>query len=179
MAISRSLVVAALLLLAFSARAQEAAKLPPTVPDVIYKGIVGKALDAVPMNPEKRLVLQRTNAVVSSTFAGRSLAAWAGLSNPVLLAAGVAWGIYSAMNIKAAQADMKPDASRIEPGPVQIAHGMALMPAMDTEATECSPDALAADSAAVATEAELTHASPTWAQAATRSDTADNASVRF
>lgn len=108
MLIDRSIVLVACLLLAFSARAQDAAPQPhplplPAIGDAVYKGVVGKALDAVPMDAEKRTILQRTNAVVSGTLTGRSLTAWAGLTNPLLLIAGVVWGIYSATNIKAAQ----------------------------------------------------------------------------
>jgi hypothetical protein len=112
MLINRSIVLVTCLLLAVSARAQEAAPTPfplPAIGDAVYKGVVGKALDAVPMDAEKRTILQRTNAIVSGTLTGRSLTAWAGLTNPVLLIAGVVWGIYSATNIKTAQAKVEPD----------------------------------------------------------------------
>jgi len=66
----------------------------------IYKGVVGNVLDAIPMDPEKRVDLQRTNAVVSNTLSGRSLAALAGLSNPILLIGGFVWGVWAASNIK-------------------------------------------------------------------------------
>jgi hypothetical protein len=91
--------------------------------DVVYKGLVGKALDAVPMDPDERLVLQRTSAVVSGTLTGRSLAAWAGLSNPLLLIAGLAWGLYSAFNIKAEAGDTQDTAPTTprEPGSTQVA----------------------------------------------------------
>ena len=71
---------------------------------VVYKGLVGNVLDAVPMDAADRLGLQRTNAVVSNTLFGRSLALLAGLSNPVLLLGGFVWGIWSATNIKPAEA---------------------------------------------------------------------------
>ena len=58
---------------------------------VVYKGLVGNVLDAIPMDPVKRVDLQRTNAVVSSTLSARSLAVLAGLSNPVLLLGGFVW----------------------------------------------------------------------------------------
>ena len=74
---------------------------------VVYKGLVGNVLDAVPMDPSDRLGLQRTNAVVSNTLFGRSLAVLAGLSNPVLLLGGFAWGVWSAANINLAEAEMK------------------------------------------------------------------------
>jgi hypothetical protein len=74
------------------------------VGDLVYKGLVGKALDAVPMDPNERTVLQRTSAVVSGTLTGRSLAVWAGLTNPIFLVAGLVWGLFSASNIKTAEA---------------------------------------------------------------------------
>lgn len=71
------------------------------IPDLVYKGVVGKALDAVPMDPENRRSLQRGNAVVSGTLAGRALgAALLGGANPVFGLVGLAWGMYSAYNIK-------------------------------------------------------------------------------
>jgi hypothetical protein len=111
-----ALVTLACLLLVQPAQAQHAAEPLPAVSDVIYKGIVGKALDAVPMDPEERAGLQRTSAVVSSTLAGRSLSVWAGLSlsNPVLLIAGMAWGIFSATRIEAADTKHKAHARPIE-----------------------------------------------------------------
>jgi len=76
----------------------------------VYKGLVGNVLDAVPMHPSDRLDLQRTNAVVSNTLFGRSLAVLAGLSNPVLLLGGFVWGMWAASNIKMAEAGMIVDA---------------------------------------------------------------------
>jgi len=67
---------------------------------IVYKGFVGNALDGIPMDPSKRVSLQRTNAIVSNTLSGRTLAVLAGLSNPVLLLGGLAWGVWSASNIK-------------------------------------------------------------------------------
>jgi hypothetical protein len=119
MQISRPVVFAACLVLAIPARAEDPPQLPAVVVDVVYKGIVGKALDAVPMDPDQRVMLQRTNAVVSSTLTGRSLAIWAGLTNPLLLIAGLVWGIYAASNIKAVEVTAKPDTSHtetVEPG---------------------------------------------------------------
>lgn len=124
MPINRSIVLAACLLLATAARAQDAPQPPPAVGDVVYKGLVGKALDAVPMDPGERMILQRTSAVVSGTLTGRSLTVWAGLTNPILLIAGLAWGLFSASKIKAAEANAKPDTNRVEPieaGQTQVA----------------------------------------------------------
>ncbi len=77
---------------------------------VVYKGLVGNVLDAIPMDPSQRVDLQRTNAVVSNTLFGRSLAVLAGLSNPVLLLGGFAWGMWSASNIKPTETGMQPAA---------------------------------------------------------------------
>jgi hypothetical protein len=100
-----------LLALATPASAQDHAVAradPEIVPrgfdQIVYKGLVGNVLDAVPMDAADRLDLQRTNAVVSNTLFGRSLALLAGLSNPVLLLGGFVWGIWSATNIKPAEA---------------------------------------------------------------------------
>jgi hypothetical protein len=113
MLIDRLVVFAACLLLAIPARAEDVPQPPPAVADVVYKGLVGKALDAVPMDPEKRATLQRTSAVASSTLTGRSLSVWAGLANPLLLIAGLVWGLFSASNIKA-EGGPKPDTTLLE-----------------------------------------------------------------
>lgn len=115
MLINRPVVLAACLLMAIAARAEDAPQPLPAVGDVFYKGLVGKALDAVPMDPEERVILQKTSAVVSGTLAGRSISVWVGLSNPILLIAGLAWGLYSASNIKAPEANANPDTDRVEP----------------------------------------------------------------
>lgn len=73
------------------------------VPDIFYKGLVGKALDALPMDASARTGLQQTNAVIGSTFAGRSLAALTGVGGPILTLAGLVWGLFSAQKIAAAQ----------------------------------------------------------------------------
>lgn len=75
--------------------------MPDDVRDFIFKGVVGKVLDTVPMDPEHRVALQKTSAVVSGTVAGRSISIWAGLTNPVLLIGGLTWGLFAAANIKA------------------------------------------------------------------------------
>ena len=79
---------------------------PREFDQAVYKGLVGNVLDAIPMDRSARLDLQRTNAVVSNTFLGRSLAVLAGLSNPVLLLGGFVWGVWAASNIKPAEAGM-------------------------------------------------------------------------
>ena len=103
------------LLLPIAAGAQDTLKTPLAIPDAIYKGVVGKALDAVPMDPERRVILQRTNAVASSVLTGRSLAVWAGLTNPLLLVGGLVWGLFAASNIKANEAGPGPATTLVEP----------------------------------------------------------------
>jgi hypothetical protein len=73
----------------------------------VYKGLVGNVLDAIPMDAAKRVDLQRTNAVVSNTLSGRSLAALVGLSNPILLIGGFVWGVWAASNIKPEEVGLK------------------------------------------------------------------------
>lgn len=121
-------IAAVALLLSLPAHGEGAAPaFPVELGDVVYKGVVGKALDAVPMDPHERVTLQRTSAVVSGTLTGRSLAVWAGLSNPILLVAGVVWGIFSASNIKPRATGAQAEEPRIEPpapagaGPTQVA----------------------------------------------------------
>ena len=114
MPITRSIVAVTCLLMAMPACADDG-KQQSVVSDVVYKGFVGKALDIVPMDPDERVVLQRTSAVVSGTLTGRSLAVWAGLTNPILLVAGLAWGLYSATNIKVAEARVSMDTIRVDP----------------------------------------------------------------
>jgi hypothetical protein len=113
MPINPALVVAASLLWTLPAHAEDAPQSPAAISDVVYKGVVGKVLDAVPMDAEGRVALQKTSAVVSGTLTGRSISIWAGLSlsNPILLIAGLAWGIYSATHIEPAQTQAKPDAA--------------------------------------------------------------------
>ena len=68
---------------------------------IVYKGLVGNVLDEIPMDPSKRVSLQRTNAIVSNTLSGHTLTTLVGLSNPVLLIGGLVWGVWSASNIRA------------------------------------------------------------------------------
>jgi len=122
MALDRLFVLAAFLLVAGAARAEDVSQETPVVGDVVYKGLVGKALDALPMDPENRVALQKTNAVVSGTLTGRSLSVWAGLANPILLVGGLVWGLFSASKIQVANAAAKPRSIRAEsPEPVEPA----------------------------------------------------------
>jgi hypothetical protein len=91
------------------AHADDTAALPPletqehhpAIDQVIYRGVVGNILEAVPLPPEQRVQLQRGNAILGSAFTGRSLAVLLGLASPVLMIGGLIWGIWSAANIKA------------------------------------------------------------------------------
>lgn len=93
---------------------------PQGFDQTVYKGLVGKVLDGIPMDPLQRVGLQRTNAVVSNTMFGRSLAAWVGLSNPVLLLGGLVWGMWAAANILPAEAE-----TELAADPVQSASAAA------------------------------------------------------
>jgi hypothetical protein len=75
------------------------------VPDIIYKGIAGKVLDAMPLEPSTRTTLQRANAVVSGAATVRTIGALTGLGGPLLTIAGLIWGIFSSRQIEAAPAD--------------------------------------------------------------------------
>jgi hypothetical protein len=79
------------------------------VPDIIYKGIAGKVLDAMPLEPSTRATLQRANAVVSGAATARTIGVLTGLGGPLLTIAGLIWGIFSSRQIEAAPAgDAKP-----------------------------------------------------------------------
>ena len=77
------------------------------LPDVLYKGVLGKALDFVPMDPENRLTLQQTSSVISGSLSGRMLAGLFNIGNPIAMIAGLAWGFFSAKNIEPAPAQDK------------------------------------------------------------------------
>lgn len=138
MPLNRSIVLAACLLLAVAARAEDIPPPLPAVGDVLYKGLVGKALDAVPMDPDERVALQRTSAVASGTLTGRSLSIWAGLTNPFFLIVGLAWGLFSASNINAAEAGMNPDTTLVEPSETAQTQVAVLIRAPVEEATEAA-----------------------------------------
>ncbi len=75
---------------------------PQGVDQMLYKGVVGNMLEAVPMDAEQRTKLQRANAVVSGTLTGRSLSMLAKLAHPGFLVGGLVWGLWAAANIDAA-----------------------------------------------------------------------------
>jgi hypothetical protein len=97
---------------------------------IVYKGLVGNVLDEIPMDPSKRVSLQRTNAILSNTLSGHTLAALAGLSNPVLLIGGLVWGVWSASNIKPEEDGMKAISDPVLTG-VQIAKQEAIVAFLD------------------------------------------------
>lgn len=72
------------------------------LPDVLYKGVLGKALDFVPMNPDDRVTLQQTSSIISASLSGRMLAGLFSITNPIAMVAGLAWGLFSAKNIEPA-----------------------------------------------------------------------------
>lgn len=121
----RSAFSAAFLLLSLveSAWADEALK-SPDVPDassqpaaqVIYKGVIGNVLDALPMDPVNRVDLQRANAVVSNTVSGRSLATLIGMSNPIFIIGGLVWGLWSASNIQPVAVETKAALKPVDAG---------------------------------------------------------------
>lgn len=92
--------------------APAAAKPSDELPDIVYKGVVGKALDLVPLETSTRTGLQQANAVISGSFAGRSIAALTGLGGPLLTVAGLIWGIFSAQRISATPPDMAKQVAR-------------------------------------------------------------------
>ncbi len=59
------------------------------LPVIVYKGVVGKVLDTMPLKPSTRKALQQTNALVSSSVAARALGALTGFSAPMLTVAGL------------------------------------------------------------------------------------------
>lgn len=94
-------------LMASSAHGEEPS--PPSITtqplsQTIYKGVVGTLLDEVPIDAERRHDLQRGSAVISNTLSGRSIAVMLGVANPVLMAVGLAWGLFAASQIEKAAA---------------------------------------------------------------------------
>jgi hypothetical protein len=72
---------------------------------MIYKGVAGNFLDAVPLDPDARVSLQRANALISNPVSWRSAGMLLGIANPVFLIGGLIWGLWSASNIQPARAD--------------------------------------------------------------------------
>lgn len=101
----RSIAASFILLAVGAAYGQEQGERPPNIPpvsQVIYKGVVGNLLDEMPIDTAKRVDLQRTSAVVSNALSGRSLAVMLGVASPILMVAGLLWGVFAASQINAA-----------------------------------------------------------------------------
>ena len=84
--------------------------------DIMQKGVTGKVLDALPIEPATRANLQRANTIVSSAFTARSLGALTGLGGPILTVAGLLWGVFSSRQTEAAptaEAKAPPDTSPV------------------------------------------------------------------
>jgi hypothetical protein len=89
------------------------------ISQTLYKGVIGSVLEELPMEPEKRVDLQRGSSVISGISSGRSLAVLLGVTNPVLLAVGLAWGLFAASKITPVRAQAPvPPPSNPFPGAV-------------------------------------------------------------
>ena len=119
----------------------------PAIDQMIYKGVVGNILEAMPLDPEQRVNLQRGNAVVNNTFTGRTLAVLLGIASPPLMVVGLIWGIWSAAKIKSNQGDPAP-ATGLVP------QAQAEQPAADVQPPDGSStdQAAASDSSRVAAQ---------------------------
>ncbi len=73
------------------------------LPDLIYKGALGKALDFLPMQAEDRVAMQRAGSVVSGTLTGIKLAGLLNIATPIAAVLGFLWGSFSAKNIETAE----------------------------------------------------------------------------
>ena len=144
--------LAAILIVSIAAapvRAQDAtpdapeAPTPARVDQVIYKGVVGNLLEAVPLQPEQRLQLQRGNAIVSNALTGRSLAILLGLASPVLIVGGLIWGLWAASNIKAAP----PAAVALAPQANEATEIAQAPAAVENASAVASPEERASESA--------------------------------
>jgi phosphohistidine swiveling domain-containing protein len=67
---------------------------------IIYKGVVGNLLEAMPIDADKRVELQRTNAIISNPLSARSIAVLIGITNPIVMLGGLVWGIWAASRIE-------------------------------------------------------------------------------
>jgi hypothetical protein len=78
----------------------DVSSIPPRPDQMLYKGVVGNLLEAVPMDAQQRIELQRGNALLSAPFSARSLALLLGITNPVVMIGGLIWGIWAASQIE-------------------------------------------------------------------------------
>jgi hypothetical protein len=121
----------------------------PPIDQVIYKGVVGNILEAMPLDPEQRVHLQRGNAVVNNTFTGRTLALLLGIASPPLMIVGLIWGIWSAANIKPAQVEPAAAATPVRQPEVQAEQTAAVAQSPDVSSTNAGA---VSDSARVAAQ---------------------------
>ena len=70
-----------------------------TTSALIYKGVVGKILDELPLENSTRTVLQQANTVISNSYTGRAIGALTGIGAPILGVAGFLWGLFAAKQI--------------------------------------------------------------------------------
>lgn len=96
----------------------------------LYKGLVGNALELVPMDAQARVRLQQANAVVSAPMSARTLAALTQISNPVLLLGGFIWGVWSASQL---EPHPEEPPARIEPAPAPAPESFAAAPAPEPQ----------------------------------------------
>ena len=66
---------------------------------VLYKGLVGNLLEAVPLETRERVQAQRLSSMVTSPLSARSLAMALGIASPPLMVIGLIWGLWSANQI--------------------------------------------------------------------------------
>jgi hypothetical protein len=99
-----------------------------------YKGLIGNALEAVPMEARARVELQRVNAVVRAPQSPPTGAVRLQASNPLLMIGGLVWGFWAASQI-----DVPPPPAEATPEPVLVA---AAAPA---GAPEAAPEAAPAN----------------------------------
>jgi hypothetical protein len=90
----------------------------PRADQIIYKGVVGNLLEAVPLDADQRVDLQRTNAVISNPLSARSFALLLGVTNPVVMLGGLIWGIWAASRIERGPNTKAVAASSAEPRPM-------------------------------------------------------------
>ena len=70
-----------------------------TTSALIYKGVVGKILDGLPLESSTRTALQQANTVISNSYTGRAIGALTGIGAPILGVAGFLWGLFAAKQI--------------------------------------------------------------------------------
>lgn len=123
---------AILLLQSAGAGAQTRTEPPANEPQapnaqVLYKGVVGNLLEAMPLEPENRVQLQRLNAVVSNPLSAHSLAVALGIASPPLVLVGLIWGFWSAKQIQTKDT-LAERARTTSNAAAPLAHGLSSSP---------------------------------------------------